>query len=64
MWRGETLALDYSVTGPDGAVLLADGAVLAGVSSPASDLVRTHAPGDFANRGGFAVAVTKVEASA
>lgn len=61
---GETLALDYSVTGPDGHVLLADGAVLAGVASAAPDLVRAHGAGDFANRGGFSVAVTKVEASA
>lgn len=61
---GETLALDYSVAGPDGGVLLADGAVLAGAASPAPDHSRSHAAGDFANRGGFTVAVTKVEASA
>jgi isoleucyl-tRNA synthetase len=61
---GETLALDYSVSGPDGAILLAGGAVLAGAVTLPSDLVRTHAAGDFANRGGFRVEVTKVEASA
>lgn len=61
---GETLALDYSLSGPDGAALLAGGAVLAGAVSLPSDLVRTHAAGDFANRGAFRVEVTKVEASA
>lgn len=60
---GETLALDYSVVGPDGVVLLAGGAVLAGSVTLPSDLVRTHAAGDFANRGAFSVEVTKVEAS-
>ena len=39
-------------------------AVLAGAVTLPSDLVRTHAAGDFANRGGFRVEVTKVEASA
>ncbi|WP_374312380.1 isoleucine--tRNA ligase [Microbacterium sp.] len=61
---GETLAIDYSVTGPDGAALLAGGAVLAGSVTLPSDLVRTHAAGDFANQGAFSVEVTRVEASA
>ncbi|WP_106814054.1 isoleucine--tRNA ligase [Microbacterium timonense] len=60
---GETLAVDYSVVGPDGTVLLADGAVLASMIPSGSDLERTHAAGDFANRGAFTVSVTKVEAS-
>ncbi|KRB37695.1 isoleucine--tRNA ligase [Microbacterium sp. Root180] len=61
---GETLALDYSVVGPDGSRLLAGGAVLAGSVALPSDLSRTHAAGDFANRGAFRVEVTRVEASA
>lgn len=60
---GETLALDYSLAGPDGRPLLAGGAVLAGAVAHPGDFVREHAARDFANRGAFRVAVTKVEAS-
>lgn len=61
---GETLALDYAVLGPDGQTLLADGAVIASAAATSSDLVREHGAGDFANRGAFRVAVTRVGASA
>jgi isoleucyl-tRNA synthetase len=60
---GETLALDYAVLGPDGNTLLADGAVIASAAATSSDLVREHGAGDFANRGAFRVAVTRVGAS-
>jgi len=61
---GETLALDYAVLGPDGQALLADGAVIASAAARSSDLVREHAAGDFANRGAFRVAVTRVGGTA